>query len=263
MALKTLGLIKCLRGAALSTLLLFTLLAAAWASPTVVLDPGHGGTNLGAFGPTIQIHEKRLTLHLASRASSYLSQWVPGIKVILTRDRDEYVTLNERVKRANSAHGELFISIHFNAAEDHTQQGFELFLLNREASDQESARLAFKENRNFADPQELQNVQHGKKEIVQAILSDLRQTAFHAESADLARILQRTLSHARGATRGRGIRQAPFDVLMGLRMPAVLVEVGFIDHPEESRELNRLSSQEQIAVAIAAAIVERIKYGSR
>jgi N-acetylmuramoyl-L-alanine amidase len=223
----------------------------ALAAPVVVLDPGHGGTNYGAQNPESQVYEKRLTLILAQRTASYLQQWVPQMRVVLTRTRDEYLTLEQRVRRANAAGGDLFVSLHLNATEHRGRQGFETFLLSREASDQEAARLAARENRGAQ--------RKGRAAVVQAILADLRQSAAHGESAELARNLQRALARARGAARDRGVRQAPFDVLMGLSMPAALVEAGFIDHPVEGTELAQVWAQEQIAIALAAGIVAQLR----
>jgi N-acetylmuramoyl-L-alanine amidase len=233
------------------TLALLLLSGSALAAPVVVLDPGHGGTNYGAQNPESQVYEKRLTLMLAQRTASYLQQWVPYLRVVLTRTRDEYVTLEQRVKRANASGGELFVSLHLNATENRGRQGFETFLLSRDASDQEAARLAARENRATAG--------QGRAAVLQAILADLRQSAAHGESAALARSLQQALARARGAARDRGVRQAPFDVLMGLHMPAALVEVGFIDHPVEGTDLAQAATQEQIAIALAVGILSQLK----
>jgi N-acetylmuramoyl-L-alanine amidase len=224
----------------------------AGAAPTVVLDPGHGGSNSGALGPEARIYEKRLTLILARRTQSFIEQWVPGVKVVLTRTQDEYLTLAERARKANAARADLFVSIHCNASESRSSSGFQSFILSREASDQESARLAQAENRGTGPEPP------ATPEVVRAILRDLQHSAHHAASAELASAMQRALRVARGAQLDQGIRQAPFDVLLGLRMPGVLVEVGYIDHPVEGRDLLRPHVQEQIAVALATAIVERL-----
>jgi N-acetylmuramoyl-L-alanine amidase len=238
--------------AARAVLLILALLlpGRAEAGPVVVLDPGHGGTNFGALGPETQVYEKRLTLALARRTASYLRQWIPAATIVLTRSKDEYLTLEQRVRRANAAHGELFVSLHLNASENRDRQGFETFLLSREASAQEAARLAAE----GGTP---------SRPALQAILRDLRQSATHGEAARLAQALQSALERVRGPARSRGVRQAPFDVLMGLRMPGVLVEAGFIDHPVEGRDLVRRAVQEQLAAAIASGIVAYLEDDTR
>jgi N-acetylmuramoyl-L-alanine amidase len=216
---------------------------------TVVLDPGPGGTSLGAYGPEARLQEKRLTLELCQRVAARLRWLVPGARVHLTRTRDEYLTLAERVRRANAHGGQVFLSVHANASETRSRSGFETFILSRDASDREAGRLALLEN----------SVSHRGRlpqgsGALRAILADLQQSAIHAASLGLARAVQRRLAEARGADRDRGVRQAPFDVLMGLRMPAVLVEVGYLDHPVEGVELRQSAVQERIAASIAAAV---------
>jgi N-acetylmuramoyl-L-alanine amidase len=234
--------------------LLLVSAAAAGSPATVMIDPGHGGTNTGAFGPEVRRHEKQLTLRLAERVASYLAQWLPGGRVLLTRARDEYLTLAQRVERANQARAGLFLSLHLNASEGRDRTGFESFILSRDASDREASRLALLENREAGRPE----ASRLGRDAVAAILSDLRHTAAHAESAGLARAVQRALRRVRGVERDRGVRQAPFDVLSGLRMPGVLIEAGYLDHPVEGRELAEPAVREGIAAAIASAVVEHL-----
>jgi len=240
----------------LGALLVPVLPLSAHAWPTVVLDPGHGGTNTGAAASEGRPLEKRLTLHLAQRTADYLRQWFPEGRVLLTREGDEYLTLNERVKRANGWGADAFLSIHLNASESHGLRGYEVFILSRDASDNEAAGRAIRENQ---EPRPAAAAGQGASpRVVQAILSDLRQTGAHLGSLRLARAVERGLKQARGAALDRGVRQAPFDVLLGLRMPGALVEVGYLDHPLEGPELATLAVQEQIAVALAAGLGEAL-----
>lgn len=225
-------------------LTLMAVSAEADAAPIIVLDPGHGGTNTGAHGPEIKRYEKRLTLTIARATARYLRHWAPGLIVRLTRNRDEYLTLGERVRRANGIGADLFVSIHLNASESRTQHGYETFILTRQESQQEASRLAMQTS--------------DKPAVLGRILSDLRQTAAHGESARLAKLVQQRMALARPHALNRGVRQAPFDVLMGLRMPGILAEVGFIDHPEESRQMARAATHEAIAAALAGAIVQHL-----
>ncbi len=235
----------------------------AAAAPLIMLDPGHGGTNTGAQGADGRFVEKRLTLALAFSIQSYLQQWVPGARIALTRGRDEYLTLDQRKRRVNAAGAALFVSLHYNASESHGQRGYETFILSRQASDDEAARLAYRENQGevAVAVSRKSSAAEGdpaasSKQMITGILADLRQTATHAASARLAHALQKALHRVHGPDHDRGVRQAPFDVLMGLRMPAALVEVGFIDHPIEGPELCRPAMLEQVAASLADSIAE-------
>lgn len=220
------------------------------AEPVVVLDPGHGGTNDGAFSPAVKRFEKSLNLEMALRVRRFLVQWHPDLTVVLTRTRDQYLTLAQRVRKANSLQASLFVSFHFNASATHAERGYETYILTRDASAQEAARLALQDR--------MRSPSADRHAVVRGILSDLRQTAAHGESALLARRIQTQLAKARGPALDRGVRQAPFDVLLGLRMPGVLVELGFIDHLVEGQELGREATREALAVAVAAALSDHL-----
>ncbi|MBW2731614.1 MAG: N-acetylmuramoyl-L-alanine amidase [Deltaproteobacteria bacterium] len=221
-------------------------------SPLIVLDPGHGGTNRGAYGATIGQHEKALTLKLARRIAFFLRELKAPARVRLTRNRDRYLTLARRATLANSWSGTLFVSLHFNASQSRTQSGFETYVLNAKASDREASRLAQLENGT-------REQQPRGRDAVGAILADLEQRAMYARSRRLAKQVQGALRQARPKAADRGVREAPFDVLMGLKMPGVLVEAGFIDHPDESRELNQATTFDAIAQAIAKGITSYLR----
>ena len=225
---------------------------AAPARPVVMLDPGHGGTNRGAPGATKGVYEKKVTLAICKQVTMALKKLRPRWRVMFTRKVDRYLTLDQRVRMANKADASLFISVHLNASPAHSQRGFETYILSREASNQEAARVAAKENQ--AEPSE------GKSSatppaVVGQILSDLRQTAAHSGSLRLAKLMQKELAQARGEANDRGVRQAPFDVLLGLTMPGVLLEAGFIDHPEEGPQMIDDDVQRAMAQAVARAVV--------
>lgn len=217
--------------------------------PLVVIDPGHGGTNRGALGPASGRCEKQLTLLLARQAASELTRIKRGVRVRLTRRRDRYLTLAQRVELANRWGATLFVSLHLNASRSRSQSGFETYVLSPAASDREAARLAHAENGGATA-----NRPGAPKGDIAAILGDLQQRAAHPRSLRLAQALQRALASARPSAENRGVRQAPFDVLLGLRMPAALVEAGFIDHPLEGLELVKPAVQARIAQAIAQGI---------
>jgi N-acetylmuramoyl-L-alanine amidase len=212
----------------------------------VVLDPGHGGRSLGARGSTGTI-EKDLVLSVAERLRVRLEEGL-GIKVVLTRTADYYVGLKERTAIANNNNADLFLSIHANATFRRDIDGYETYYLSLNSSDKEARSYAEAENRALGVRGD-----ENDKALLEAILWDMAQTAYIKESSDLARMVQKSLvADLKG--RDRGVRQAPLAVLMGARMPAALVEIGYISNPEQEVKLNRRSHQDQIAKALYRAI---------
>ena len=193
---------------------------------------------MGAASHVEGIHEKQVTLAVARLVRKRLER--DGIQVVTTRDADTYLTLGERVRRANSSGADLFISLHANAAPDHARRGVETYLLSREVRDLEAQRASRQYGTGEAiDP-------------VDAMQARAKVRFVAAESARLARSVQQRLSQAREGD--RGVRQAPYDVLEGLTVPAALVEVGFIDHPTEGMSLLRPEVLRRIADAIADGV---------
>jgi N-acetylmuramoyl-L-alanine amidase len=212
----------------------------------VILDPGHGGRSLGAQGSTGTL-EKALVLSVAEKLKAQLEEGL-GIRVVLTRTADYYVGLKERTAIANNNRADLFLSIHANATFRREIEGFETYYLSFRSTDLDAGRYAEMENRALG-------VMGGVDEeaLLEAILWDMAQTEFIKDSRELASMVQRSLvQDLKGSD--RGVRQAPLAVLMGARMPAVLVEIGFISNPEQEVRLNRESHQEQIARALYRAI---------
>jgi len=212
----------------------------------VVLDPGHGGRSLGAKGST-GTREKDLVLNVAEKLKTRLEDGL-GIKVVLTRTADYYVGLKERTAIANNNRADLFLSVHANATFRRDIDGYETYYLNLRSTDKQARSYAEVENKALG-------VQGGEddKALLEAILWDMAQTAYLQESSELASMVQkRIVGELRG--RDRGVRQAPLAVLMGARMPAALVEIGYISNPEQEVRLNRKSHQDQIAMALYKAI---------
>jgi N-acetylmuramoyl-L-alanine amidase len=228
--------------------------ASAWDTGTgaslVILDPGHGGSNAGAPSRVSGVYEKHLTLALAVELASRLR--ARGFRVLLTRQRDEYHSLRQRIAFANRAGGDLFISLHGNASESHSQRGFETYLLTPRALDIDARALRLAEGR--ARPGlPLEHRTFGALDTA-LLLDDIERGLSQPAAAALAGAIQRELAARRGPDGDRGVRQAPMDVLYGAAMPAVLVEVGFLDHPVEGRELFDPSVRSAIADAIADAV---------
>ncbi len=212
----------------------------------VVIDPGHGGPDWGARGPSGRL-EKDVALSVGLRVGRRLAE--RGFQVVYTRGADEFVSLADRTRIANRARGDLLLSIHVNSARSRKAEGPETYFLSVEASDDEAMQVAMTENRVFR--QEAATPDSG--DIVGAILGDLIRTEYLRGSSEVARSIQRNLALV---APGRGVKQAPFVVLMGVNMPAVLVELGFLSHPDEEARLGQRGHQRAIADAIASAVVQ-------
>lgn len=218
----------------------------------VVLDPGHGGVETGAVGPS-GLQEKDVTLDLAQRLKRVLER--DSIAVVLTRDEDRLVGLDERTAIANHNRAALFLSIHLNGSPRVSARGAETYFLSTDATDDEARTLAALENRSSGvESKELVTVD-GEQRNLDLVLWDLAQNQFFAESSNLAESVQRQLNELAG-TRDRGVRQAPFRVLMGATMPAILVEVGFISNVAEEERFRSLTHRTETVTAIATAVRE-------
>lgn len=215
--------------------------AAADARPLVVLDPGHGGSNRGAAGAA-GILEKQLTLVLARAVRDDLV--ARGYDVVLTRERDATLTLRQRVAAANRRRADVFVSIHANASPARVQRGYETFVLTAAGVDVDGRALR----------SETGTPRPGVDPATALVLDDVERGACQWEAAELAAAMQRELRAVRGEAGDRGVRQDAHHVLLGATMPAVLVEVGFLDHPIEGQELARPATQAAIARALANAI---------
>jgi len=220
---------------------------------TIVIDPGHGGLEVGAKGKFGAL-EKDITLAISLKLKALIEKNL-AFHVELTRDRDIDVSLENRAAIANTHRAELFISIHANGSYRHNANGSETFFLSLNATDEEARRLAYLEN-NSADldkPLAPEN-----EDDIKMILWDMAQSAYLKQSQRLAEIIQDELNSLLG-TKDRGIKQAPFKVLTGVACPAVLVESAFISNPQEERDLVREAFQDNVARAIYRGLVRYIK----
>ena len=222
-----------------------------WELDVIVLDPGHGGEDTGALG-VLGTREKDITLAVAQKVRQVLTRRLPGVRVVLTREGDEFVPLYRRGQLANEQQGKLFISLHCNAAPEkpHPARGVETYVL-RPGRTPEAIRVAERENaviRLESNPERYRGLLDE-----QHIMATLAHSAFMRLSDRLAAHLQRELVRSTGLP-DRGIQQAGFYVLVGASMPAVLVEMGFLSHPEEERFLRSERGQWRIAEGIARAL---------
>lgn len=219
---------------------------------TIVLDPGHGGKEVGAIGPN-GLMEKDATLALSRKLQPLLAGKL-GARVILTRNDDSVVSLDQRTAIANQYKADLFLSIHLNSAVMKGAHGSETYFLSVEASDELAKRAAEIENGPKTTPEPASG---GPSADLKLILWDLAQQEYLHESSRFAQDIQEELNQATGV-QNRGVKQAPFKVLVGATMPAALVEVGFISNPDEEARLQKEDFQDVIVAAIERAI-ERYK----
>ena len=225
-----------------ASLIMVQLLSAV---PIVVLDPGHGGEYDGAVG-VCGLKEKDVVMAVARETRDLLNQ-MGTVQARLTREQDEHIPLEARTQIANDSGASLFISIHANSSPSSRSKGIETFVLSRRAADTYAQAIISREN-SEGTPEKIE-----KKEPLDLILDQLEHTANQRTSQTFAHLAQDTLPEALGV-RNRGVLQAPFRVLRGAKMPAILVEIGFLTHKEECPKLAQESYQRKIAVALAGSI---------
>lgn len=228
--------------------------AAGKAKPieTICIDPGHGGEDLGALGKS-KLREKNITLQISLKLKK-LIEAKTGLRVIMTRDQDSEVSLNSRASIANNQQAQMFVSIHVNSSFRKSAYGSEIYFVSLQATDPEALELARKENQNREDPGETI-----KNDELKMILWNMAQTEYIRESSTLAEHIQNELNDLLG-TRNRGVKQAPFRVLMRTAMPAVLVETAFISNSAEEKKLQSEAFLDKIAFAIFNGISKFIYY---
>jgi N-acetylmuramoyl-L-alanine amidase len=216
---------------------------------TVVLDPGHGGAEEGAKGPG-GLLEKDATLALVKTVQEALAR--RGYRVVTTRLSDATVGLDDRAATANAAKADVFLSIHFNASRAATAHGTEVYYLSLDASDRAAALLAESENAAPASTPDTAEKNAAMRDL-DLILWDLAQNQHLSASARLAEIVQADFNRLLGITT-RGVKQAPFRVLVGVNAPAVLVEVAFITNPEEETRISSDEFRRQAAETLAGSV---------
>lgn len=212
---------------------------------TVVIDPGHGGDEVGARGPGGTL-EKNVTLAVARRLRTMIESRL-GLRVFLTRDDDRAMSLDDRAAYANSQRADVFISIHANAALRPTLAGAAVYYLSAETVDAPA---------NQGDPSRVVlPTLGGGSRTIDLVPWESAQSQFLRRSSSLAGFVEQAL-RARVSLSPRPVQQAPFRVLVGAGMPAVLVEVGYLSHPQQEQQLTSAGYQDQIAQGLFDAIVQ-------
>ncbi len=217
----------------------------------IIIDPGHGGKDPGAPGYIKNIWEKDITLKLAKKLAVKLRKKL-SCEVILTRATDKYISLEERTAIANTKKADLFISLHCNASKSRKLRGFETYFLNL-ATDDQAIAVAARENatsrKNISD--------------LESILNDLMQNAKIKESSRLASIVQNSMISNMKKKYSKivnlGVKQAPFYVLIGARMPAILIETSFLSNKTECKRMITKKYQDSVCESITHGVEKYIK----
>lgn len=219
----------------------------------VMVDPGHGGIDTGTSH--LGVKEKELVLKVANYLKILLES-DPQFTTKMTRTEDQHVSLKERVKKAESAQADLFLSLHANSNPDNRVKGTELYFQNSLPPDEETLILADQENQ-FEHAQENKAIaadSPSKKSDVLAIVEDLHRQYRAKSSLKMTQLLSDGWKQSEALSKA-SIKQAPFYVVSKTTMPSVLIEVGFLTHPEEAKKLNNVKYQQEIAQKIYKAVV--------
>jgi N-acetylmuramoyl-L-alanine amidase len=221
----------------------------------IVLDPGHGGKDPGAVGKILKAREKDINLSVAMKLKHMLETEL-GVRVMMSRSDDRFVSLGDRTKFANENKADLFVSIHTNASKSSASKGTETYYLSTAMTSDARAVEAL-ENQ-VVEMYEGGASARSKYDDLDFILSDLSQTEHLESSNELASSVQQNLIAGTQAY-DRGVKQANFYVLRGAFMPSVLIELGFISNPDEERLLVNDEYQQRLARTIFEGI-KRFKF---
>lgn len=212
----------------------------------IVIDAGHGGHDTGTIGPH-GLLEKDVCLDVALRLGNLIEQRLPGADVVYTRKDDTFIPLEERTQIANDAKADLFISIHANSSEDPSARGIETYYLNF-ATSAEAMETAARENANS------QESMHDLQDLIKKIARNDK----IEESKDLAQDIQDSLTGrlqlVSRSEKDRGVKKAPFVVLIGANMPSVLSEISFLSNPYDENLLRKATQRQRIAEGLYRGI---------
>ena len=216
----------------------------------IIIDPGHGGKDPGTANTRLKLQEKNIALDIACKLKRLLTQNA-GFHVTLTREKDRYISLEERTAIANSRRGDIFVSIHLNSAPNHKARGVETYYLSF-TTDPWATRVAAQENA----------VSEKSIAELKSLIEKIMQNNKLAESKALAACIQKhltgTLQQQHRAVADLGVKKAPFYVLAGSDMPSVLVEASFLSHREEANLLKTETYRESIARGLYEGILAYI-----
>src|SRR6266478_5200989 len=217
----------------------------------IVIDAGHGGHDTGTIGPT-GLMEKDLCLDVALRLGKIIQQRLPGAEVVFTRADDTFIPLEERTNIANDVKADLFLSIHANSSRDHAARGIETYYLNLRGS-AEAMEVAARENASS---------QEGVHEL-QDLVKRIARTEKIDESKEFAEDIQDSLAKriekSGRSIRNRGVRKAPFVVLIGPDMPSILTEISFLSNPADEKLLKQPEQRQKMAEGLYQGVASYLQ----
>ena len=217
----------------------------------IVIDAGHGGHDTGTIGPT-GLMEKDLCLDVALRFGKIIQQKLPGAEIVFTRSDDTFIPLEERTRIANEAKADLFVSIHANSSPDRAARGVETYYLNLKAS---PGAMDVAARENAVSQQNIHQLEDLVKKIAQTEKID--------ESRELAEDVQDSLSKRIQRTarpvKNRGVRKAPFVVLIGADMPSILIEISFLSNPADEQLLKKPEHRQRVAEGLYQGIADYLQ----
>jgi N-acetylmuramoyl-L-alanine amidase len=212
----------------------------------IVIDAGHGGHDTGTVGPT-GLMEKDLCLDVALRLGKIIQAKLPGADVVYTRSDDTFIPLEERTNIANQAKADLFISIHANSSQDHAARGIETYYLNLRGTT-ESMEVAARENATS------QQGIHDLQDVVRQIARTEKIDESKEFAEDVQDSLSKKIQKSAKTVKNRGVRKAPFVVLIGADMPSILTEISFLSNPADEQLLKKPEQRQHVAEGIFSGV---------
>ncbi len=217
----------------------------------IVIDAGHGGHDTGTIGPT-GLMEKDLCLDVALRLGKIIKQRLPGAEVVFTRSDDSFIPLEERTAMANEAHADLFISIHANSSQDHGARGIETYYLNLKGSP-EAMEVAAREN------SVSQVGIHDLEDLVKKIARNEKIDESKEFAEDIQTSLAQRVQKTNKTVKNRGVRKAPFVVLIGADMPSILTEISFLSNPADEQLLKKPEHRQRVAEGLYQGVASYLQ----
>jgi N-acetylmuramoyl-L-alanine amidase len=217
----------------------------------IVIDAGHGGHDTGTIGPT-GLMEKDLCLDVALRLGKIIQQKLPGADIVLTRSDDTFIPLEDRTRIANEAKADLFISIHANSSPDHGARGIETYYLNMKGSPEAMA-VAAREN--AVSQQGI----HDLEEVVKKIARTEKIDESRELAEDVQDCLLKRIQKAAKPVKNRGVRKAPFVVLIGADMPSILTEISFLSNPADEQQLKKPEQRQRVAEGLYQGVASYLQ----
>ena len=212
----------------------------------IVIDAGHGGHDTGTIGPT-GLMEKDLCLDVALRLGKILQQKLPGAEIVYTRSDDTFIPLEERTRIANEAKADLFISIHANSSPDHGARGIETYYLNLKGSPDAMA-VAARENATAEEGV------HDLEDLVKKIARTEKIDESKEFAEDVQDSLAKRIQKTARPVKNRGVRKAPFVVLIGADMPSILTEISFLSNPADEQLLKKPEHRQRVAEGLYSGV---------